>query len=87
MATSPFCELRRAQELYAGCALNRHFVDKALRGKGLTTSERYLIADAFGRLGDEAHPAVDAVFRHLDDYRPAMTGRYLARLYRVEDLT
>lgn len=34
-----------------------------------------------GRLGDQAMSALDAIFRHLDDYRPGLAARQLARLY------
>ncbi len=81
IATSPFRELPRAQDVYAGCNVLRHFVDKAMSGQGLVSSERYLVADGVGRLGDESIVALDAIFRHLDDYKPSMAARYLDRLY------
>ncbi len=81
LMTAPFRELPRAKEIYAGCAVFRSFVDKVISGHGLATSERYFVADVLGRLGDESTPAVDAVLRHLDDYRPGMAGRVLQRLY------
>ena len=80
-ATSPLHDLSRAQEVYRGCNVLRHFVDKAARGDGLTTTERYFVADVLGRLGNEATPALEAVLHHLDDYRPGMANRYLTRLY------
>lgn len=81
MATSPLRDVVRAQEVYAGCAVLRHFVDQAVSGAGLATSERMWVADVLGRLGNEAVPAVEAVFRHLDDWKPGMAGRYVTRLY------
>ncbi len=81
LATTPFQDLPRAQEVYAGCNVVRHLVDKALTGQGLPTSERWFVADALGRLGDESGPALEAVLRHLDDYRPGASSRLLARLY------
>ena len=81
LLTSPFRELARAQEVYRGCGVFRHHVDKAIAGHGLATSERHFVTDVCGRLGDEATPALDAVLRHLDDYKPALAPRYLGRLY------
>lgn len=34
-----------------------------------------------GRLGNDAEPALEAVFRHLDDYRPGMASRMMAKMY------
>jgi hypothetical protein len=79
--TSPFQSIPRAQEVYKGCAVFRHFVDQALSGAGLPTGDRLLVADIAGRLGEQGADAADAVFRHLDDYRPGMGGRFLARIY------
>jgi group II intron reverse transcriptase/maturase len=81
LTTSPFRDLPRAQEIYAGCAVFRHYVDQAIGGRGLASGDRFLVADAVGRLGDQALPALDAIFRHLDDYRPGLAARQLARLY------
>jgi len=79
--TSPLQTQPRAQAVYAGCNVFRHFVDKALRGEGLSNTERYFVADVLGRLGNEAEGALESVYRHLDDYRPGMAGRILTRLY------
>lgn len=79
--TSPFRELPRAQEVYAGCNVLRHYVDEAIAGRGMPTSARILVAEILGRLGDESTPALDAVLRHLDDWRPGLASRYLQRLY------
>lgn len=81
MATSPLRDCTRGQEVYAGCAVLRHFVDQAVAGSGLATGERMWVADALGRLGNESVPAVEAVFRHLDDWKPGMAARYVARIY------
>lgn len=81
VATSPLQGQSRAQAVYAGCNVFRHFVDKASGGQGLTTSERYFVADVLGRLGNEAEPSLESILRHLDDYRPGMAGRILSRLY------
>jgi group II intron reverse transcriptase/maturase len=81
LATSPFQALPRAQEVYKGCAVLRHMVDQAVSGAGLSTSDRLLVADILGRTGDEGTPAAEAVFRHLDDHRPGMGARFVARLY------
>lgn len=81
VATSPFHDLPRAQDVYVGCNVLRHFVDKAVRGEGLHPNERYLVADTLARLGAEAEPALDAVLRYLDDYRPDAARRLLARIY------
>ena len=32
-------------------------------------------------MGNEAEPALEAILRHLDDYRPGMASRSLVRLY------
>jgi hypothetical protein len=78
---SPLTDLARAQTVYQGCNVLRHFVDKAARGDGLTTSERYFVADVLGRLGSEAEPSLQRVLRYLSDFRPGMASRLLARLY------
>lgn len=52
-----------------------------MRGHGLATGERMWAADVLGRIGNEATPALDAVFRHLDDWKPGMAARYLARMF------
>lgn len=80
-AGAVFHDLPRAAEVLTGCAVLRHFVDQAVRGGGLSTSERYLTAEILGRLGQEAVPALDAVFRHLEDWRPGMGARFSQRLY------
>jgi hypothetical protein len=59
----------------------RHYVDQVVAGHGLATTERMWIADVVGRLGEESVAALDAVFRHLDDYKPGMAARQLGRLY------
>ncbi|MFO0651471.1 MAG: hypothetical protein U0326_34935 [Polyangiales bacterium] len=79
--TSPFRDLPRAQEVYAGCSVLRHYVDEAIAGRGMPTSVRILVAEILGRLGDESTPSLDAVLRHLDDWRPGLASRYLQRLY------
>ncbi|MCS6912336.1 MAG: reverse transcriptase domain-containing protein [Myxococcales bacterium] len=79
--TSPFVEQPRAQQIYAGCNVFRYFVDQAVSGRGLASSERHFVADVLGRLGSEAEPALEAVFRHLDDYRPGLGARHLLRIY------
>lgn len=79
--TSPFQAHPRAQEVYKGCAVFRHMVDQAISGAGLPTGDRLLIADILGRTGDEGVPSADAVFRHLDDFRPGMGARFIARIY------
>lgn len=81
LATSPLRECPRGQEVYTGCAVLRHFVDQAVAGAGLATGERMWVADVLGRLGDESTAAVESVFRHLDDFKPGMAARHLARLY------
>ena len=81
IATSSFREMPRAQDVYAGCSVARHYVDQALAGRGLASSERYFLTDLFGRLGNESEPALEALFRHLDDYRPGMGQRMLAKMY------
>lgn len=80
-AVSPLQEHPRAQAVYAGCNVLRHFVDKAVRGEGLASTERHFVTDVLGRLGDEAEAALDTVFRHLIDFRVGMASRTLARLY------
>ncbi len=81
LATSPFVELPRAQEVYQGCNVLRHFVDRAIRGEGLGISDRMLVTEILGRLGNESMPSLDGVVRHLEDYRPGMPARLLQRLY------
>lgn len=81
LETSPFHELPRAQDVYRGCAVFRHTVDQCLAGAGLVTSDRMFVADVLARLGSEAGPAAEAVFRHLDDYKPGMGARALQRIY------
>ncbi len=81
LETSPFRELPRAQEVYRGCAVLRHLVDQAITGKGMAAGDRMLVADIVARLGDESGPAAEAVFRHLEDYRPGMGARLLQRVY------
>lgn len=81
LLTSPFQHHPRAQEVYAGCAVFRHMVDQMISGAGLVTSDRMLVADILGRTGDEGPTAAEAVFRHLDDYRPGMGARLVARIY------
>lgn len=80
-AGAVFHELPRAGEVLTGCAVLRHYVEQAVQGAGLSTSERYLTAEILGRLGQEAVPALDAVFRHLEDWRPGMGARFSQRLY------
>lgn len=79
--TSPFQSLPRAQEVYKGCAVFRHMVDQAISGAGLATGDRLLVADILGRTGEQADAGAEAVFRHLDDYRPGMGARFVARIY------
>jgi|GEM_PF-1127023 len=81
IATSPFREMHRAQDVYAACSVVRHFVDQALSGGGLASSERHLLTDVLGRLGNESEASLEAVFRHLDDYRPGMAQRMMAKIY------
>ncbi len=81
LVTSPFQELPRALDVYEGCNVLRHFVDKAIAGRGLESSERAFVTDALGRLGDESALAVEAVARHLDDYRPGVGQRWIHKLY------
>lgn len=81
METSPFREFPRAQEVYRGCAVLRHLVDQAVSGAGMPTGDRMLVADVLGRLGQESGAAAEAVFRHLDDYRPGMGARLVQRIY------
>lgn len=71
----------RAQELYAGCTVLRALVDRATSGQGLLASERFLVADILGRIGDEAERACDSVFRHLADHKPGMARRFLSKLF------
>jgi hypothetical protein len=80
-AGAVFHDLPRAGEVLAGCAVLRHYVEQAVQGAGLSTSERYLTAEILGRLGQEAVPALDAVYRHLEDWRPGMGARFSQRLY------
>lgn len=79
--TSPFQAHPRAQEVYKGCAVFRYMVDQAISGAGLPTGDRLLIADILGRTGDQGVAGADAVFRHLDDFRPGMGARFIARIY------
>lgn len=78
---SPFREHPRAKDVYQGCAVFRHFVDKICTGGGAATSERYLVTDIVSRLGNESAPALESVLRHLDDFRPGMAGRLIQRIY------
>jgi len=78
---APLAGCPRAQELYAGCNMLRALVDRAVAGQGLLGSERYLVADLLGRLGDEAERSFDAVLRHLVDHKPGMARRYLGRIF------
>ncbi len=78
---SPLREHPRALAIYQGCNVLRHFVDQAAAGKGLVNSERYAVAEILGRIGDEAVPALDAVYRHLDDYRPGMGARFADKMF------
>lgn len=73
--------MQRAQDIYASCSVVRHFVDQTLSGQGLASSERHLLTDVFGRLGNESEAALEAVFRHFDDYRPGMANRMMAKMY------
>jgi RNA-directed DNA polymerase len=77
----PFGELPRAKDVHEGCVVLRYLVDRAMQGQGLPSSERYLLTDVLGRLGDEAQPSLEAIARHLDDYRPGLVSRWLARMY------
>jgi hypothetical protein len=81
VATSPFRDTPRAQALYVACAVLRHFVDQALSGRGLASSERHFVTDMLGRLGSESEPALEALFRHLDDHRAGMAQRMMAKMY------
>ncbi|MCS6900461.1 MAG: reverse transcriptase domain-containing protein [Myxococcales bacterium] len=76
LATCP-----RAQELCSGCKVLGALVAQAESGRGLVTSERFLVSDLLGRLGDEAERALDGVFRHLVDYKPGMARRFLGKLF------
>jgi RNA-directed DNA polymerase len=76
LATCP-----RARDLCSGCSVLGALVARAESGRGLVTSERFLISDLLGRLGDEAERAVDGVFRHLADYQPGMARRFLGKLF------
>ncbi len=58
METSPLRDCPRAQEVYAGCSVLRHYVDQAAAGQGMATSERIWVADVLGRLGAESVPAI-----------------------------
>jgi hypothetical protein len=80
-AIALFAQCPRALDVYNGCNVVRHFVDEAVAGRGLATSGRILLTDTFGRLGAEATPALDAVQRHLDDWRPGLVARQLQRMY------
>lgn len=71
----------RAQEMYAGCNVLRALVDRASSGQGLLASERFLVADILGRLGDEAERSCEGVFRHLVDHKPGMARRFLQKLF------
>lgn len=85
LARSPamgvFVQCPRALDVYNGCNVVRHFVDEAVAGHGLGSSGRILLTDTLGRLGAEATPALDAVLRHLDDWRPGLVARQLQRMY------
>jgi len=76
-----FAACPRAQQLYDGCSMLGAMVDRALSGQGLVASERFLITDLMGRIGDEAERAVDGVLRHLVDHKPGMARRLLSRLF------
>ena len=64
-----------------GCAVVRTFVDRCMAGQGMTTSERMVVADLLLRLGDEGVPALEAVLRYVDGYRPGLAERYRGRSY------
>lgn len=81
LATSPFHDSARARDVYRGCNVLRAIVDKAVRGDGMTNDERFFLADVLSRLGAEGEPALEAVLRHLADYRPGMAARLLQRAY------
>lgn len=76
-----FVTCPRAQQMCSGCAVLGALVERATSGQGLVATERFLISDLMGRLGDEAERAVDGVFRHLADYKPGMARRFLGKLF------
>ena len=71
----------RARELCAGCKVLGALVERATTGQGLLATERFLVADLLGRLGDEAERAVDGVFRYLVDHKPGMARRFLGKMF------
>lgn len=81
LVASPFAAWPRAQAVVEGCSMLRGLIDRAMSGQGLERSQRYVVADILGRLGDDAEPALTAVFRHLTDHQPGMARQAILKLY------
>lgn len=69
------------QFIMNGCPVARHMVEKAKNTGFLTHSERLLLLNIFGPMGEEARNFLHQVMSHTMNYRENVTQKYIARSY------